>query len=173
MKKVLPILLIVILAGFGLYYFSSKSAKPTTVDMPRFGGGETEENKIAVKKASFAIFTNGTFRTFSAERYHNLTEEVFINPESPNTVVVTEEGITWGDFFDSLPMEVTKDCLTTGTGQVFCTGEKGTLKSYLNGQRDDSLLEKEIKNGDKILISFGNEGEEEIQNQLNQVPEAN
>jgi hypothetical protein len=39
------------------------------------------------------------------------------------TVHVRKAGVIWSDFFKTLPMELTKDCLITGTKQTFCIGE--------------------------------------------------
>jgi len=120
--------------------------------------------------AYFAIFTHGTFRVFTAPMYHNLSPEVFIQAESPNTVRVQKTGVTWDDFFKTLPFSVTKDCLTTGTQQVFCTGKNGTLSFYLNGIKDEHALDQMIKDGDRLLITFGNESEDVIKKQINMIP---
>lgn len=123
------------------------------------------------KKASFAIFTNGTFRIFTDPRYHNKSQDVYINPDNPNIIVVKKEDITWGDFFKTLPMSLTKDCLTTGTGQRFCTGEAGFLGFYINGEKVDNVLDREISDGDNLLVSFGTQNEKEIEDQLSQIPD--
>lgn len=122
--------------------------------------------------ASFAIFTNGALRDFTNPRYHNQSKDVFIQSDNPNIIYVKKKGITWNDFFKTLPMQLSKDCLITGTGQKFCTNEDGSLKFYLNGQRDDNVLSKEIKNGDQALITYGNESEEEIKEQFQKIPKA-
>lgn len=123
-------------------------------------------------KASFAIFTNGTLRIFTDSKYHNRSEDVFIEKSASNTVRVKKTNVTWGDFFKSLPapFNLTSDCLTTGTGQKFCSGDDGTLKFYLNGELKDNLLDQQIRNDDKVLVSFGQESEEEIKKQLEQIP---
>lgn len=120
--------------------------------------------------AGFTIYTNGTFRIFTAVMYHNLSEDVFIQAGNPNIVHVKKVGTTWNDFFKTLPFKLTKDCLITGTKQTFCTNENGALKFYLNGKREDDLLSKEIQDRDRALITYGNEDEEQIKNQLQQVP---
>lgn len=119
-------------------------------------------------QASFKIYTNGTLRDFSSEKYHNRSEDVFITSENPNIVHVRKEGITWDDFFKTLPnpMKLSKDCLVTGTGQEFCTDTKASLKFYLNGRMDINFLSKEIMDGDKVLITYGSEDESEIKIQL-------
>ncbi len=128
------------------------------------------ENNVETR-ASFAIFTDGTFRVFTASKYHNLSQDVYITAQNPNTVIVKKENITWADFFKTLPMELSSDCLTTGTGQRFCTNQTKTLKFYINGKKVENFLEQKIQNGDKALITFGSESEQQIQNQIRGIPD--
>lgn len=121
-------------------------------------------------QAGFAIFTNGTFRIFTDSRYHNKSEEAFIQPENPNIVHVRKSNITWDDFFKTLPMQLTQQCLTTGTGQVFCSTEAQKLKFYLNGNEDAAALARPVRNGDRLLVSYGSETEEQIRLQMQQIP---
>lgn len=129
----------------------------------------TKDQKVE-HQAGFAIFTNGVFRVFSAAMYHNLSKDVFIESNNPNIIQVKKVGITWNDFFKTLPFKLTKDCLTTGTKETFCTTDKAQLKFYLNGVKTENLLDLEIKDGDRALITFGGETEVQIQNQLQKVP---
>lgn len=120
--------------------------------------------------ASFTIFINDGLRVFTASMYHNLSPNVYIKKDKPNIVVVTKNGTTWQDFFNTLPMKLTVECITTGTGETFCTTGTKKLKFYLNGKLERNLLGTEIKNGDKVLITFGYETDAQIQNQLKLIP---
>jgi len=122
------------------------------------------------RQATFAIFTNGTFRIFTDPRYHNKSQDVYIEENNPNVVQVKKSGVTWGDFFLTLPMKVTANCLTTGTGQEFCSNKTHTLKFYINGVPFSDVLSEEIKPQDKLLISYGPESDPDIENQLQKVP---
>lgn len=143
------------------------------------------EPKVAVKEvniqASFAIFTNGTLREFTDSKYHNRSVDVFITrrlkaplitSENPNIVYVKKKGVTWNDFFKTLPspMKLTPECLTTGIGQQFCTDENSSLKFFLNGKREDNLLSKEIRHKDQALITYGNETDKEVEDQMSKIP---
>jgi hypothetical protein len=119
-------------------------------------------------QAGFAIFTNGTFRIFTDPKYHHQSEDVFIQPDNVNVVHIKKTGVTWHDFFKTLPMQLTKDCLTTGTGQVFCTNNQYSLKFFINGVSTPDALDREIINGDRLLVSYGNEVQ--LQSQLEKVP---
>ncbi len=121
--------------------------------------------QIVDKQASFAIFTNGTLRVFTAAMYHNLSTEVYIAANNPNQIQIKKAGVNWNDFFSTLPFKLTHECLTTGTGQTFCNGSNGTLKFYINGILSDDALNRQINQGDKMLITYGNESEVQIQQQ--------
>lgn len=126
-----------------------------------------EGPKSADYKARFAIYTNGTKRVFTNPMYHNLSKNVYIEASDPSIVHVKKDGITWMDFFLTLPFKLSKDCLTTGTNETFCATKNATLKFYLNGVKNNNLLLEKIKDGDWALISYGSENEEQIKSQLN------
>ena len=118
-------------------------------------------------KAKFAIYTNGVKRVFTNPMYHNLSKDVYIEASDPAIVHVKKDGITWMNFFMTLPFKLSKDCLTTGTNETFCATKNATLKFYLNGIRTNNLLFEKIKDGDLALISYGSENEAQIKSQLN------
>jgi hypothetical protein len=104
--------------------------------------------------ASFEIYTNGTKRIFTDTKYHNLSTNVYISSPNPGTVYVKGGKVTWTDFFSTLPMKLAKDCLTTGTGQVFCTNETKSLKFFINGSEDPDALDREINSNDNLIVKY-------------------
>lgn len=170
MNKVPVLLITAAVVLVGVYLFLTQSSKPVTETVSPETPTVTNTSSKVDYSASFAIFTNGTFRIFSASMYHNLSEDAYIGSSSPNIVNVKKAGITWDDFFKTLPMKLSRDCLTTGTGQTFCTGTGGTLKFYLNKTLNQNALERTINNGDQLLVTFGSETQVQIQKQLQQVP---
>lgn len=129
----------------------------------------TNSQKIVDYTASFAIFTHNSIRYFNDPKYHNLSSEVYIQADNPNIVHVKKNGLTWGAFFKTLPMDLAQYCLTTGSGQNYCTGQGGELKFYINGKKVPNILSLKIQAGDKLLISYGFETEDQILTQLEQV----
>ena len=170
MRKLVTILAVLLLSGTGLFFFTKKDDKTSASPSP--SSLIVSENKNVDIKAGFAIFTNGTYRIFSDKKYHNLSQEVYIESQNPNIVVVKNAETTWGDFFKTLPMKLEKDCLTTGTGQLFCTGESGELKFYINNTQNQDALTKKISNGDKLLVTFGSK-ESNLKYELSQIPDPN
>lgn len=165
MRKVLLVgaLGVLLIVGFLVFSSSDQETQPKTV-VP------TSRVEKAEVKASFAIFTNGTFRIFTDSKYHNLSPDVYVEPPNVNIINVKKKGVTWDDFFKTLPMKLTSECLTTGMGQTFCTKGNQTLKFYINGKLDSNALNRTINAGDQLLVSYGSEGEQEIKKQLEQIP---
>lgn len=174
MNKFLIILVtaaLLFFSGFGIFsYKQSQQEQIIMSDNLLTTSTESAQIQNSDFEASFAIFTNGTFRIFTAPMYHNLSPDVYITASFPNTVYVKKTGITWNDFFSTLPFSLTTECLTTGTKETFCTGKNGTLRFYLNGEESNDALGREIQSGDKLLVTFGNESESKIQKQLIRVP---
>ncbi len=176
MNKIIPISLIIIILLFGGYFIFSNSYKNsgdiTNQQVSLSEGTESSPLTQKVdKKASFAIFTNGTFRIFTAAMYHNLSQNVYIEASNPNIVQIKKAGTTWNDFFVTLPFKLTSECLTTGTKETYCNGNGGTLQFYLNGEKNNNALNLEIKEGDKLLVTFGIESEEVIEQQIQKIPQ--
>lgn len=125
---------------------STSSALRSTTPTPK-----AQEVNI---KASFQIITQGIVRSFKNPKYHLKSTDVYLTVDDPTIVNVKRIGVSWDDFFKTLPMKLTKDCLITGDGETFCSGSGGTLKFYLNDQEIPDLLDREIREGDKVLIKF-------------------
>jgi len=164
----IAILVLIGIALVGIFALTKTKSSPQTASTnPKTP--QSSPNLTADYTASFAIYTKGTFRVFTSPKYHGLSQDVFIQKDNPNVVHVKKPQITWGDFFKTLPMELTKDCLTTGTKETFCTGNNGALKFYINGQKMDNFLQETINPEDKALISFGNENDDQIKLQLEKI----
>lgn len=155
-KFIIPIVITVIsISGFihskALLIFFNKPQTQTLVSNPSPTSTPAQEINI---KAKFTIITGNITRSFTAEKYHNQSAEVFLTADNPTIINVKKTGITYDDFFKTLPMKLTSDCLTTGDGETLCNGKNGTLKFFLNDIDTPDLLNKEIKENDQILIKF-------------------
>ena len=153
MKKLILLFTILILSGIVGYYYLNSDSNPTA-SVQDVIISPTPENIFNDFTATFGITTNGTVRTFTNPDYHNLSSDVYIEATNPNIVNIKRDGATWNDFFESLPFSLSKDCLTTGTGQTFCTNENGALKFFINNVEDPNALDKEIKPDDKLEVIY-------------------
>lgn len=72
-------------------------------------------------------------------------------------------------FFRSVGMNLTKDSLTLADGKVYKNENGNNLKFYLNGQKVDELDNYSFQDLDKLLISYGPEGDSDIEKQLSSI----
>lgn len=162
------VILFLLIAGIGLYLL-----KPASLFTSQVVNEPSPSPSPAIidrdDLAGFGIYTNGTFRVFTNTRYHNQSEEIYIESTNPYVIHIKKEGATWGDFFKTLPMDLTNECILTGTKEKFCTGQSGTLKFYINGKKVDNFVEQKIKDGDRALITFGKETDAQIEKQMEKV----
>ncbi|MBI2011944.1 hypothetical protein HYS91_04200 [Candidatus Daviesbacteria bacterium] len=156
---IISIASILVLAAIALIFFHfPKNRKFNNESLPNTISSPSAQPTTTNLQASFTIKTDNIIRIFTNSKYHNQSEDVYITPDNPSRVNVKKTGITWADFFNTLPMKLTKDCLVTGDGETLCRNEASSLKFYLNDREDPDLLDKEIKNGDKLLVIFKSNG---------------
>jgi hypothetical protein len=141
----------------GIFLIISKNQEQSSLPQNNFQIPTPQEEIASLPyTASFSITTQGTKRIFTDTKYHQQSTEVFISSNDPSKVTVTKNNITWQNFFDTLPspMKLTPDCLTTGTGQVFCSNNTSQLYFTINGVSDPNALEKIIQPNDILDITY-------------------
>ncbi len=107
--------------------------------------------------ADFAIYINNKKIDLSQQKYQVRAQHVHVE-DGMEVIHIHAKGIRLGHFLSSIGFKLTGDCITTDTGN-FCTDGKSSLKFYVNGKRNNDFESYEIKDMDKILISYGNESE--------------
>lgn len=142
---------VIIILAISAYTIFNKPQSPSTANPTPAPITQIEKENVT---ATFTIITENITRSFKAEKYHNLSPDVYIEASDPTIVHVKKMGITWDDFFKTLPMKLTKQCLITGDGETLCNNKDSSLKFYLNNIETPDLLEKRINEGDKALIKF-------------------
>lgn len=143
------IILSVLIGGFLLFNQTPNSSP----EAPSSSITPSVQTKTDIK-ASFTIMTNAITRNFTNPKYHNQSEDVFITRDNPSVIFVKKSGITYADFFATLPMKLNKECLITGDGERLCDKDNGTLRFFLNEKEDKDLLDREIEEGDSALVNF-------------------
>ena len=78
-------------------------------------------------------------------------------------------GIPLWVFFNSIGMDFNKDCITLENKEKFCNQGNAKLKFYVNGKPNNEFENYVFNDLDKILISYSDESEEEIKNQLTSI----
>ncbi len=64
----------------GFFFFRSNSSESTSLNTPESQLTLTPTPEFKEFTASFEIYTNGTKRDFSDSKYHNRSEDAFIEP---------------------------------------------------------------------------------------------
>ena len=103
---------------------------------------------------------------FSLPAYQVKSSWIHFEAQDGTTVHRHSTGVTLGYLFDTLGITLTDDCYNFPDGREFCTNEDYSLKFYVNHEPVPSLRDYVFKDQDRILISYGNENQTQIDAQL-------
>ena len=78
-------------------------------------------------------------------------------------------GIPLWVFFKSIGINFNKNCITLENNEKFCNDGNNKLNFFVNGKENNEFENYVFNDLDKILISYGNENQEQIKNQLNSI----
>ena len=88
-------------------------------------------------------------------------------PEKTGDIVhMHATGVPLWIFFESIGMDLNKECITPENKEKFCSDGNNKLKFFVNEIENNEFENYVFNDLDKILISYGDESEEEIKAQL-------
>jgi protein-disulfide isomerase len=121
--------------------------------------------------ADYKVFINNQEVSFSGDQYQSttgkeLSSEQHLHDNNGNNIHKHLTKKTIVDFFHSLWVTLTKDCIQIHTGTQYCTTTGSTLKFYVNDKPKDDFMNYEFRDLDRILISYGAETDEQLKSQL-------
>ena len=124
--------------------------------------------------ADFALYINGEQYDFAQEKYmstENKSLSNFAHFHDMNGKVIHKhaERVTLGFFLETLGLKLNDTCLMLDDGTSYCNEGNTELKMYVDGKHNDEFAEYEIQDEDKILLSYGHESEQELQEQVRSV----
>lgn len=85
----------------------------------------------------------------------SLKDDVHLHDNIGGVVHSHKEGIDWSDFFVSIGMEFTDTTFTDHEGAITKNTDENTFRFFLNGQEVLTISDVEIRDNDKVLISYG------------------
>ncbi|MCY4490535.1 MAG: protein-disulfide isomerase [Thaumarchaeota archaeon] len=103
---------------------------------------------------------------FSAPSYQIKSPWIHFEGNDGSTIHKHATGVTLGYLFESLSLGLDDQCYIFQDGREYCTNETYSLKFFINGEPVDDIRDYEISEDDRILVSYGGETEEEIDEQL-------
>ena len=157
--------LVIVLIGITSYNFlTMESGEMGAPDGAGALGNEHEHASILVK-----IF--GDTFDFTAPTYQIKSSWIHFEESDGKTVHRHASGVTLAYLFDTLNIGLDDECYRFPDGRNFCTvqdkeGDEYSLKFYINHEKVTDIRDYVINDNDRILISYGNESQEQIDRQL-------
>ena len=142
--------LVAILIG---YTFTSISSTTHPV-------GTSTDTKVHVH-GDFRMYLNDARIRFTDKKYQSSAEKthhVALHFHDGNDEVIHRhaDGVTLTEFFKSLNITLTNECVTLHTGTEYCTNKSDTLMLIVNGERVSEVNEYIFSEEDRILLYYGN-----------------
>ncbi len=131
------------------------------------------EDKVHVH-ADFVVVINDQRINLSEEKYQSsvrqvLHKNVHLHDGDDHVVHRHAEGITYGEFLQSLGFTLTNECLTNDAGEKFCTDENNVLALYVNEVPQTVLTEYIPQEENKVLLYYGTRNNPKLREYLNTV----
>lgn len=151
------------IVGVSAYNFANLSA--TAPGAPPGAGVLGDEH---VHSSMLVKIFGDTF-DFSQPAYQVKSSWIHFEAQDGTTIHRHSTGVTLGYLFETLGITLTDACYNFPDGREFCTNDDYSLKFYVNHMPVSSLIDYVFKDQDRILISYGNENQTQIDTQLVQL----
>lgn len=119
--------------------------------------------------AALLVKVFGDTFDFSLPAYQIKSSWIHFEAGDGTTIHKHATGVTLGYLFDSLKLKLDDKCFVFQDGRQFCTNADYTLNFYINGKKVSDVRNYEPMDNDRILIVYGAETPEEIQDLLTQL----
>ena len=152
--------LIALIVGYASYEFVTMDA-----DIPGAppGAGKLGDEH---EHASLLVRIFGDKFDFSVPSYQIKSSWIHFEESDGTTIHRHSTGVTLGYLFDSINIGIDNKCFVFPDGRQFCTNEDYSLKYFINHKPVSDINHYIFEDGDRILISFGPETPEQIEEQL-------
>jgi len=165
-KQNLVISAVIILVILGILIYFMPSFLPKKSQPPPFH-----------EHANFALFLEGVQYNFNQSKYmtnesNEIGKRQFVHLHDMNGGVIHlhASNITLGMFFDSIGVKFNSTCFVLDDGTSYCNSGDNTLKMFVNGVQSYEYDNLQLHDLDKVLISYGNDSSQNIQNQISSIP---
>ena len=160
LKAVGILTLIAVIVGYAGYEFINMDSNAPGAP-PNAGklGDEHEHASVLVK-----IF--GDKFNFGGPSYQIKNSWIHFEDSDGSTIHRHSSGVTLGYLFANLGIGIDSECYKFPDGRQFCTNEDYSLKYFINHEPVKDINDYVLEDGDRILITYGNQTPEEIEEQL-------
>ena len=116
--------------------------------------------------ASLLVKIFGDKFDFSTPNYQVKTSWIHFENSDGDTIHRHSTGVELEFLFNSMNIAVDDKCFVFPDGRQFCTNEDYSLKYFINHEPVSDIGEYVVQEDDRILISYGAETQDEIEEQL-------
>jgi len=152
--------LIAVIVGYSSYVFVTMDSN---VPGAPPGAGKLGDEHV---HSSLLVRIFGDKFDFAVPSYQIKSSWIHFEDSDGTTIHRHASGVTLGYLFDSLNIGIDTKCFVFPDGRQFCTNEDYSLKYYINHQPVSNIYDYIFEDGDRIMISFGAETPEQVEEQL-------
>jgi hypothetical protein len=116
--------------------------------------------------ASMLVSIFGDKFDFTSPNYQVKTSWIHFENQDGDTIHRHSSGVELEFLFNSMNIAIDNQCFIFPDGRQFCSNDDYSLKFYVNQQKVEDLRNYIVEEGDRILISYGNEDQDAIDKQL-------
>ena len=163
LKAVGILTLIAVIVGYAGYEFMNMDSNVPGAP-PNAGklGDEHEHASLLVR-----IF--GDKFDFTSPAYQIKSSWIHFEDSDGTTIHRHSSGVTLGYLFANLGIDIDSECYKFPDGRHFCSNEDYRLKYYINHQIVKDVNDYVLEEDDRILITYGSETPEQIEEQLKEL----
>lgn len=124
--------------------------------------------------SDFILYLNGTEYDLTDEKYMSSAEainheHIHLHDGKDEVIHRHAHDITLADFFDSLGFTLTDTCITTDTGEEFCSNTEQQLLLFINSTPTTTIGSYVNQEADQLLIYYGDPNNPIIPELLNSI----
>ena len=154
------LVLIAVIVGYSVYVFINLDSN--VPGAPSGAGKLGDEHE----HASLLVRIFGDTFDFSSPAYQIKSSWIHFEDSDGTTIHRHASGVTLDYLFANLGINIDSECYKFPDGRHFCTNEDYSLKYYINHQPVKDINDYVFEDGDRILITYGSETPEQIDEQL-------
>ena len=152
--------LIAIIVGFaGFEFINLDSSAPGA---PPGAGNLGDEHE----HASLLVRIFGDKFDFDSPAYQIKSSWIHFEDSDGTTIHRHSSGVTLDYLFANIGISIDNECYKFPDGRQFCTNEDYSLKYFINHEPVKDINDYVLEDGDRILITYGSETPEQIEEQL-------
>ena len=126
----------------------------------------------AHEHAAFAIKIDGKQIDFSQPKYQVQSRLIHVEGGDGTTLRRHATGVPFAEFIKSVNMNIENGCFTLDDGKQYCNNENNKLRFFINGNETESINNYVINPNDRLLVLYGNENADQINQELAALREA-